>query len=410
MNVPMLLGEEMTITRKSREPGHNTVDPRRRHLTQALVGASAIGALTACGSPSERASVRYQRPFSTLPFSAPRITRDRVVREVIGHRPYRPTGFVVKREQFDAKTVVHNYGHGGGGISLAWGSSALALRQVTDHLPARGGSSATNVAVLGAGIMGLTTARLLQQAGLNVTIYSRDPSRHAVSNVGGGQWAATSVFDYDRVDDTFLAQYRWASQISHHAYQNLVGAGYGVGFIENYYLGDEPLENGPYLKETPELFQAVKDLAPGEHPFPTRFVKRTVTMLIQPAQFLRRVTADFLLAGGKFVAKNFVSISEVLSLAEPLIFNCTGLGAKALFGDEDLTPAKGQLVFLLPDPAVDYLSVGGHAGSGVTYMFPRTGEILLGGSFEPGNWTRTVDPDVTERILADNKRVYDQFG
>ena len=128
------------------------------------------------------------------------------------------------------------------------------------------------------------------------------------------------------------------------------------------------------------------------------------------AQFLRRVKDDFLLAGGRLVARNFASLDEVLSLEETLLFNCTGLGAKALFGDDELTPAKGQLVLMLPDPEVDYLTVGGRSGSGVTYMFSRTGEVLLGGSFEPGNWSKTIDPEVTEQILKDNQAVYEHFG
>lgn len=91
---------------------------------------------------------------------------DNVIRVIVGHRPYRPAGFRVEREQFDAKTVVHNYGHGGGGISLAWGSSVLALREILGQTP-------TKAADIGSGIMGLTNARLLQDAGWQVTIYTR---------------------------------------------------------------------------------------------------------------------------------------------------------------------------------------------------------------------------------------------
>ena len=79
-----------------------------------------------------------------------------------------------------------------------------------------------------------------------------------------------------------------------------------------------------------------------------------------------------------------------------------------MFDDEELTPAKGQLVFIPPDEAVDYLTVGG--GSGVTYMFSRSGEIVLGGSFQQGDWTRHTEQDVTDRIIADNKAIYDNFG
>ena len=69
---------------------------------------------------------------------------------------------------------------------MSWGSSALAVQEAVS-LPVN------NAAVIGSGIMGLTTARLLQDKGWNVTIYTRDLSRHSVSNVGAGQWAPTGV-------------------------------------------------------------------------------------------------------------------------------------------------------------------------------------------------------------------------
>ncbi len=385
--------------------GDRALAGRRQALRSLGALAATTAAATALGGcaagTGARASSRYSRPYSRIPFAAPRISRDRIVRVIVGHRPYRPSGFVVRRDEFDAKNVIHNYGHGGGGISLSWGSSALAVRQAM-------GLAVGDAAVMGSGIMGLTTARLLQDAGWNVTIYTRDPSRHSVSNVGAGQWAPTSVFEEGVASKAFEAQYQFASRIAHHAYQNLVGADYGVRFIENYYIGDTPREENYYLREMPELFTSIADLEPGEHPFPTRYVKRTVTMLIEPAMFLRRVRNDFFIAGGKIVAKDFKNLDEVLSLKEATIFNCTGLGAKALFDDEEMQPAKGQLVLIPPDPAVDYLSVGG--GSGITYMFSRRGEIVLGGSFKLGDWTRNPEPDVTDRIIADNKALFDNFG
>jgi glycine/D-amino acid oxidase-like deaminating enzyme len=51
----------------------------------------------------------------------------RVIRSMVGLRPFRPSGFVVRAEKLDAKTVIHNYGHGGAGITLSWGTSQLAI-------------------------------------------------------------------------------------------------------------------------------------------------------------------------------------------------------------------------------------------------------------------------------------------
>jgi glycine/D-amino acid oxidase-like deaminating enzyme len=377
------------------------LDPKRRQSLKALGVLASMGLLGACSREAVTpASPQYRRPLSRQPFVAPRISEDRIVRVIVGHRPYRPSGFVVRRDDFGKTQVIHNYGHGGGGISLAWGSSALALREAA-------GLPVGDAAVIGSGIMGLTTARLLQDAGWRVTIYTRDPLRHSVSSVGGGQWAPTGVFEEGVASAAFEAQFQWAARVSHHAYQNLVGADYGVRFIENYYISDDPLRDGYYLRELPDLFTSVADLEPGEHPFPTHYAKRTVTLLIEPAMFLRRIRNDFFIAGGRIIARDFQTLDQVLSLDEPVVFNCTGLGTKALFNDEELQPAKGQLVFMPPDPAVDYLTVG--TGSNFTYMFPRKGEILLGGSWHLGDWSTEADPGITERIIAGNRVLFDNL-
>ena len=299
------------------------------------------------------------------------------------------------------KVVIHNYGHGGGGISLSWGSSALAVRETA-------GMEHRDAAVVGGGVMGLTTARLLQDAGWRVTIYTRDVARHTTSNVAGGQWAPTSVFDESVASAEFKEQFNWAARVAHHAYTNLGGPDYGVRWIENYYLGNAPLGRSYYLRELSDLFASVADLEPHEHPFPVPHVLRTVTMMVEPATFLRRLTEDFHRAGGTLVVRDFRDREHVLDLAEPVIFNCTGLGAARLFGDEELTPVKGQLLYLPPDPAVDYLTVGG--GEGVLYMFSRSDALVLGGTFKYGDATENLEADETERILTEHQKLFAGFG
>ncbi len=366
-------------------------------------GATALAAtLGGCASPSVDASVSaYARPYSRNPWVAPRISRDRVVRVVVGSRPYRPSGFVVKGERMGDKVVIHNYGHGGGGITLSWGSSALAVRETI-------GMETGDAAVVGSGVMGLTTARLLQDAGWRVTIYTRDVARHTTSNVAGGQWAPSSVFNEGIASTAFKRQFEQAARIAHHAYMNLGGSDYGIRWIENYYLGNGPMEMSYYLRELPDLFASVKDLEPHEHPFPVSHVRRTVTMMVEPATFLRRLTEDFHQAGGRLMVRDFMDRAEVLSLAEPVIFNCTGLGAAKLFGDQELMPIKGQLLFLPPDPAVDYLTVGG--GRGSLYMFSRSDALVLGGTHKRGDASTDPEPDETERIISEHERIFAGFG
>jgi len=101
------------------------------------------------------------------------------------------------------------------------------------------------------------------------------------------------------------------------------------------------------------------------------------------------------IAGGRVEVRELRSIAEVQALAERLVFNCTGLGAKALFGDGELTPIRGQLTFLLPQPEVTYAT-----GYENTYMFSRRDGVLLGGTHGMGDWNLQPDLATKAAILA----------
>jgi D-amino-acid oxidase len=364
-----------------------------------LVTAGLTAAGFAAGGCAVRGRARqYLRPLSPTQFVRPRIEPELIIRTLVGLRPYRPSGFVVRGERMGEKLVIHNYGHGGGGITLSWGSSALAVREA----PATGDRRA---AILGAGIMGLTTARLLQDRGWSVTIYTKVMPAETTSNIAGGQWSPTSVFEENRATAAFQAQFKEASRLAYHAFGRFVGAGYGVSWKENYFLNARPTppRDTYYLRELPDLFPSLEELEPGEHPFSSPFVYRYVTMLVEPDVFLRRTLGDVREAGGRVVIREFRDRAEVLALEEPVVFNCTGLGAATLFDDKELVPVRGQLVFMPPDDRLDYLTIGG--GPGVLYMFPRSDGVLLGGTFEGGASHLTPDAATTDRILREHARI-----
>ncbi|MGQ0558564.1 MAG: FAD-dependent oxidoreductase, partial [Sphingosinicella sp.] len=118
-------------------------------------------------------------------------------------------------------------------------------------------------------------------------------------------------------------------------------------------------------------------LAPGEHPFPAAQVALFETLYVEVGRYLRQLIRDVQIAGGRIAVRRFATPAEIAALPERLIFNCTGLGARALFGDTELRPARGQLAFLLPQPEINYavLFQAGH-------MCPRPDGILLGCTFE----------------------------
>ncbi len=101
--------------------------------------------------------------------------------------------------------------------------------------------------------------------------------------------------------------------------------------------------------------------------------------------------------------ENADDLQRVL-LPETLIFNCTGLGSNALFGDAELIPVRGQLAVLLPQPEVRYAASGEWG-----YMFPRDDGILLGGTFERNEWDATPDPADIARIIEYHRRFFAGF-
>jgi D-amino-acid oxidase len=324
-----------------------------------------------------------------------RVSADRVIRTIAGLRPFRPSGFVVRGEKRGEKTVIHNYGHGGAGITLSWGTAQLAVEEGAK-------SEARDCAVLGCRVVGLSTARLLQLRGCNPVIYAREMPPLTTSNVAGGYWDPVTLFDAARVTPEFRRQLVEAAKFAIQRYQSLAGDPYGVRWLPVYSLSS----NGPITPAPPEsvyseiepLFPETQRLGPGQHPFGALYARKRYSMLIEPAIYLNALVRDFLIAGGRIVIREFHAPEEIAALRESVIYNCTGLGARMLFGDQELTPVKGQLVFLLPQAEVEYMTVG----PGDIYMFPRRDGVLLGGTHDRDVWDTSVDPAVTERILREN--------
>ncbi len=215
-------------------------------------------------------------------------------------------------------------------------------------------------------------------------------------------WGPVTLSDPDRRTPAFTEQFARACRFSHRYFQTLAGDRYGVKWIEMYFLGDSAPGQSWESTITPELYPT-KLLPAGTHPFKAQFVSRRYTMLIEPNTYLPAVLSDFYVRGGKVVVRNFQNLASILKLREPLIVNCTGLGAKPLFDDKELVPIKGQLTVLVPQPEIDYGLV---STSSDLYMFPRRDGIILGGSHEEDEWS--LEPSRTEgdRIFRGHQQLF----
>lgn len=382
------------------------------------------GALTVGGLALAMRSMPLSAPLSALASSIPtgpgiesqrqfapvKVDRNRIIREIVGLRPYRPSGFVVSAEPVGRKLIVHNYGHGGAGVTLSWGTASLALDLARDFVIGTPASStgprrkiakqrSRRFAVLGCGVSGLSTAILLQRRFQDgpgtVTIYAKDLPPETTSNISGAFWYPTSVYDTQQVTAQFTGQYLQACQISQKAFQLLVGADYGVRWIEAFELMQNEASLARELLGGASLYPQVEVHRDPNHYFGFPFARQFTTLMIEPHIYLSALLRDFYVAGGKLVVKEFRSRDEIGRLPEPVIFNCTGLGARELFEDDELIPVRGQLEVLLPQPEIDYCYI-----SGLGYMFPRRDGIILGGTWDHENWSLNPNPEQTNQILA----------
>src|SRR5450432_330401 len=126
--------------------------PNQLHRRQILRGVGALallGALDGCALTP--AATPDKKAVGGLQLAPVRASTDRITRISVCTRPFRAQGPRLEVEKIGSKTVVHNYGHGGSGWSLSWGSSSIAVRNAM-----AGGER--DIAVIGCGALGLTSA------------------------------------------------------------------------------------------------------------------------------------------------------------------------------------------------------------------------------------------------------------
>ncbi len=377
---------------------------RRAFLANTGFAAVGVG-LTGCASRARPALAPARPSIHVAPVRA---SWDRIIRTTVGLRPHRDSGFMLRADKLDDKLLVHNYGHGGAGMSLAWGTGLMAAEFATQHPERR-------AAVIGCGSVGLTCARQLQRRGFDVTIYAAAVPPNVTSNMSLAGFTPTSgLVDPERRTPEWDAQYRRAADISYRQLQLMIGPLYGVTWIDNFALMDEVREP-PRNPQRPNLMEGLQPgeilLKPGEHPFPTKYAQWGPTIRIEPNIYLDALVRDFQLWGGRIVVRKFDTPRDLAALREPIVMNCSGLGARDLFGDRELLPLKGQLTVMVPQPEVNYHTIGGNRpqapGSLGIHMMPRSDGIILGGTSQRDVWTMEPDENERKRVVDDHIALFD---
>ncbi|WP_199553834.1 FAD-dependent oxidoreductase [Sandaracinobacteroides hominis] len=323
---------------------------------------AGIGAMGLAGCAPRVAGQAVLAPGFVKPPLVPIDVRaERIAKITVCLRPFRAAGPRIEAETVAAKRVVHNYGHGGSGWSLSWGSAEVAA-----GLALEGG--ARDIAVIGCGAIGLTTALTLQRAGARVTIYAKERAPETRSARATGTWSPDSrVADRARVSADFPDRWERMARASWATHLGYVGtAGNPVFWSDFYILRDKEEQQQAYAPPANAIDFAhyggrLRDLAPrsrpltrAEHPFPVAEARLMPSLTFNVAELSHRLMADFLLEGGRIEQMIFETPADLARLKQPVVVNCTGYGARALWKDETITPVRGQIAWLPPQRGVDY--------------------------------------------------------
>lgn len=381
----------------------------RRGLLKTSLGAGLLG-LGGCatGASAPATLARHTPLYDRVPPLAPiRARVDRLFDISVCLRPFRAAGPRLDTEQVGDALVVHNYGHGGSGWSLSWGSGTIAVEKAM-------ASSPREIAVVGCGALGLTAAILAQAAGAKVTIYAKDLLPDTRSARATGSWTPDSrIALTSAAGPQFGALWERMARTSFHHYRRYIGLpGSPVAFTDRYFLSDhlpgEPsapdpapaLEFAEYRDRIRDIDPRAELLPPAATPFPTRSVRRASQMRFNIAEYGHLLMTDFLAAGGRFERREFHSPAELGQLKEKVVINCPGYGARALWKDESIVPVRGQIAWLIPQPEVNY----GLYYDGVSVLARPDGivvQVLEGGDmFGYGDDHEVIDRKEAEHGVA----------
>jgi glycine/D-amino acid oxidase-like deaminating enzyme len=257
------------------------------------------------------------------------------------------------------------------------------------------------VAVLGGGAVGLATAWLLRERGRPVRVYAERYSPDTTSDVAAARWFPSQLVDPAFRTPELDARLREALLFSHQRFRRLIGRGYGVALLPHLRLDSQPPSPGWADTLLADLIPPFQDVSDRGLPFRATWVGATPGMLIDMPLYLGALQRDLRRLGVELVQRRFEAPGEIAALPESVVVNCTGLGSAALFGDAELVPVKGQLTMLPPDPRLRYT-----LSAGSLYLHPRSGGILLGGTYDHGNATTTFDTEAETEILKGFAELY----
>ncbi|MFI0406343.1 FAD-dependent oxidoreductase [Actinomadura sp. 3N508] len=248
-----------------------------------------------------------------------------------------------------------------------------------------GGASEFDVLVIGAGVVGLTTAITLAESGLRVRIHTADPPDGATSATAGAMWWPYRVEPYERAKEWALKSFDVLADLA--ASPAVTGVRMADG-----------IEAGRKSYRPPEWASGTGARPCDADELPAGFAegwRYRLPLLDMPA-YLAYLVGRFESAGGVLQVKKH---RDIPLAAAPVIVNCTGTGARLLVDDANVVAVRGQVVVMENPGITEFFCEDDDGGTDLVYILPHGRKVILGGTAEPSSWDREPDPDTTRAIL-----------
>lgn len=243
-----------------------------------------------------------------------------------------------------------------------------------------------SIAVIGSGVVGLTTALELRARGAPVTVYSDATACPPAS------LAAPALFTPYPGDDEGL--FRRRTERAFAALRRLAsepGSGVSMGTLREYCY--TPPASRPWLDD---LLGTRRIL-----PLPAPFAAATTSLRphMDMLRYLPWLESQARARGAAFQTRRFESLDAAFSTGHRTVVNCAGIGAQALTGDGLLRPVHGQVLHVPNDLGLDYSLHDDAPGGVVAYIFTFGDRLVLGGTFEEGRQDRDTDRPTLDTII-----------
>lgn len=242
--------------------------------------------------------------------------------------------------------------------------------------------------MIGSGVSGLTSAVALQEAGLDVSIVTREVPPNTTSDRAAAIWFPYLAYPADRVT-------RWARH-SYEIFAELAETpDSGISMVEMIELFDEPANDPDWMGSVIGL----RRLAAAELPHGYRDGLVATVPLIETPRYLPFLMRRFAELGGTITMIEG-GLADLQDVAAPagLIINCSGLGARDLSRDSDVHPIRGQVV-RTTNPGLRRAIADDFGHLSLAYVVPRSDDCILGGTAERDVWELEPDEEVSRDIV-----------